>query len=61
MATRPATSLVNAITGQLKRNRPPHRISISRRSLQQWKAWAKPIDARTRLDGSKRNKRRTKR
>lgn len=56
MPTRPATSLVNAISGQLKRNKPGHRISVARRTMQQWLAWAKSIDARMRLDGSKKNK-----
>lgn len=62
MATKPATSLFNAIDKTLKRKWEPeiewseHRL-ISERTLRRWRAWAKSVDARMRLDGSKRNRR----
>lgn len=59
MATRPATSLYNAIKGQLERTPAKRgRISIARRTALVWLQWAKAVDARRALDGSKKNKHR---
>ena len=54
---RPAEKLVEAIDNVLGATGRPF-IHIDRDEIEQWRKWAKSIDARMRLDGSQRSKQR---